>query len=723
MPQAEQTLLQFLAAELAPTPGRARATGRIVAACVVAALIGYGFHVPEVHWALVTIFTVSQPDAGASLVKGQQRVLATFLGGVAGILLVTIFADEPWIRVPLLGAIAALGIFLSRTTTAPYVGLLGAFTALLIGTVARGTDPSAAIAVGLWRILLICGGVILGTGAQVFLWPVDPEATLLGLLRARVAAAARSVRRVLAGAPPADDTEAQALARDGLLRQLDLLSSAEARHPSLRRRHLEQLALIGGAERLLTAALALDAASAGALGDAGRRRLERIAAECDRLEEALRQPVDLAAADLTERPPDAAVAAAGGTALLPGFLEMEGALAQLAVALGAQAPDRSVGSGPTLLDAPRSSGYLTPAFSAANTAELAFAFKAGLAATICEILVNGFAWPGVDTAIWTSILVAQSSVGAVVQKSLLRLAGAILGGLLGLAAIAVVMTNGQTLASMLLIVAAGATVAAWLSTGSARIAYAGFQTGLAFALCIDAVGPVTNLTVGRDRVLGILLGILVTGAVFAAFGHTLARDGLRGALARALRALAAMARVGTVAADPRLALEPRQWLRWDIYRSLADALRLREESGYEAGASAPEVVALRAGVLRATDHALAAMLALLAVVRHRLAADLHASAETHARLQALATAIAASFEGLADQLDGRPPAPLPDLDALLARAEAADAGPAATPHLRARIALYRALVGAMHPLARDATALALDGTSHLAPASPAMLQR
>jgi hypothetical protein len=223
-------------------------------------------------------------------------------------------------------------------------------------------------------------------------------------------------------------------------------------------------------------------------------------------------------------------------------------------------------------------------------------------------------------------------------------------------------------------------------------------------------------------VLGILLGIVVTGAVFTAFGHTLARDGLRGALARALRALAEMARVGTVAANPRAALEPRQWLRWGIYRSLADALQLREEAGYEAGASAPEVVALRAGVLRATDHALAAMLALLAVVRHRLAADLQASAETHARLQALAGGIAATFEGLADRFDGRPSASPPDLDALLARAEATAVGPAATAHLRARIALYRALVGTMHPLARDAAALATDGMSHSPSASAAWLR-
>src|SRR5262249_41467268 len=168
-----QTLFGFIAAELAPTPGRLQATARIVAACVVATVIGLGFHVPEVHWAIVTIFTVSQPDAGASLVKGLQRIVGTVVGGITGILIVTVFADQPWIRLPLLGGVAALGTFLSRTTTAPYVGLLGAFTALMIGTAARGTDPSAALATGIWRIVLIAGGVLIGTGAQLLLWPAD----------------------------------------------------------------------------------------------------------------------------------------------------------------------------------------------------------------------------------------------------------------------------------------------------------------------------------------------------------------------------------------------------------------------------------------------------------------------------------------------------------------------------------------------------------------------
>src|SRR5215831_2934844 len=98
---------------------------------MAATVLVMGFHIPEGHWTVITIFTVSQPDAGASLRKGVQRVIGTVAGGVIGILIVSIFADQPWIRVPLFGAFGAIALFLERTTTAPYVGLLSGFTALL----------------------------------------------------------------------------------------------------------------------------------------------------------------------------------------------------------------------------------------------------------------------------------------------------------------------------------------------------------------------------------------------------------------------------------------------------------------------------------------------------------------------------------------------------------------------------------------------------------------
>ncbi len=50
-------------------------------------------------------------------------------------------------------------------------------------------------------------------------------------------------------------------------------------------------------------------------------------------------------------------------------------------------------------------------------------------------------------------------------------------------------------------------LAAWIAAGSERIAYAGIQIGFSW------FAPLTNLTELRDRVLGILLGVLVSSIV------------------------------------------------------------------------------------------------------------------------------------------------------------------------------------------------------------------
>ena len=115
------TLLRFLERELRSTPGRFRATMRVLVGCLVAVVattvLGADI-LPHGHWTVTTIFTVSQADAGASLRKSMQRIVGTLVGGVLGILVVAALADLPVFYVPLLGAITGFGIFASLTTSA-----------------------------------------------------------------------------------------------------------------------------------------------------------------------------------------------------------------------------------------------------------------------------------------------------------------------------------------------------------------------------------------------------------------------------------------------------------------------------------------------------------------------------------------------------------------------------------------------------------------------------
>ena len=55
----------------------------------------------------------------------------------------------------------------------------------------------------------------------------------------------------------------------------------------------------------------------------------------------------------------------------------------------------------------------------------------------------------------------------------------------------------------------------WVTTGSERISYAGLQIAFAFLYSIfQGFAPDTDLDNVRDRVVGILFGLVVTGLVF-----------------------------------------------------------------------------------------------------------------------------------------------------------------------------------------------------------------
>src|SRR5262249_31522212 len=72
------------------------------------------------------------------------------------------------------------------TTTAPYFGLLGGITTVLVLT-AQAPGPEGDVYLGLWRFAMVTFGAAIGTAAQLFLWPEDPEDQLRGEPGARLA--------------------------------------------------------------------------------------------------------------------------------------------------------------------------------------------------------------------------------------------------------------------------------------------------------------------------------------------------------------------------------------------------------------------------------------------------------------------------------------------------------------------------------------------------------
>ena len=89
----------------------------------------------------------------------------------------------------------------------------------------------------------------------------------------------------------------------------------------------------------------------------------------------------------------------------------------------------------------------------------------------------------------------------------------------------------ETIASLVVLVACVSALAGWVATGTERIAYAGLQIAFAFFYGLfQGYAPDTDLHNVRNRVVGILLGLIVTALVFHYVWPERASDRLRDVL-------------------------------------------------------------------------------------------------------------------------------------------------------------------------------------------------
>ena len=181
----------------------------------------------------------------------------------------------------------------------------------------------------------------------------------------------------------------------------------------------------------------------------------------------------------------------------------------------------------------------------ANPAHLQFAIKVTLAAMFCYVFYTAVAWPGIRTAFITCCFCALESTGATLRKMYLRITGCLMGGALGIITLIYLVPHMEGIVSLLLVSACVTALAAWIALGSERISYAGVQMNLAFYMCLlQHYAPPTDLDVIRDRVVGMLLGIVAASFVFRYLWPEQATSRLRASLAQLLR------QVGEFVASP-----------------------------------------------------------------------------------------------------------------------------------------------------------------------------
>src|SRR5438445_6476924 len=192
---------------------------------------------------------------------------------------------------------------------------------------------------------------------------------------------------------------------------------------------------------------------------------------------------------------------------------------------------------------PKPKSFFVPdAFT--NPAHVHFALKVTFAAMFCYIFYMAIDWSGIHTAFITCTFIALESTGATLNKGVLRIGGCVIGGALALFTIVFLMPHMETIASLVVVVACASAIAAWVATGSELISYGGLQLAFAFFYSVfQGYAPDTDLDNVRNRVVGILFGLVVTGLVFRYIWPERTIDRLRAALRQALQQLARLVEI------------------------------------------------------------------------------------------------------------------------------------------------------------------------------------
>jgi multidrug resistance protein MdtO len=252
-----------------------------------------------------------------------------------------------------------------------------------------------------------------------------------------------------------------------------------------------------------------------------------------------------------------------------------------------------------VLDNPPASNRIFVADAFSNPEHLRYVLGGTLAAMICYILYVSLDWPGISTSVTTCVFTALSNVGASRQKQVLRIAGAVLGGFVfGLGAQIFILPNVDSVVGLAVLFAVVTAVAAWVSTSSTRLSYAGLQIALAFYLInLSEFRIQTSLTQGRDRAVGVLLGIFAMWLVFERLYPNPAGDEMVRIFVRNLRLMAELITGSPTSTDTEGILKVRRQ-REQVFRNFGDVNAQTDAVPFETGSRRATDMAARDRIRR-----------------------------------------------------------------------------------------------------------------------------
>ncbi|MBY8604494.1 FUSC family protein [Burkholderia arboris] len=491
---------------LAPFPGRMAIAVRVALICALTALVTAAYGTPEAALSAYVVFFMIRADRVTSVVLAAALLLIVtiVIGLVLGIAIFSI--DYSILRV---ACMAVLSVALLYLTSASKLRPVGAILAMIVGFgldqlgLAPFGEAATRALLYIWLTIAIPVGVAIVVNLLI---APSPRKLAHAQLAKRLRLAARRLR--------GDDdarTAFDASLREGDKQLLTWLKLSKLEGSSTAADVVALRQAIASSTALMVGVALADREPGARLPDAFSTP---IAATLDDMAAILERggyPVDvtLALPPADALPPLARIAATDLHAAITHFAEPD-APADAAPTSPAAAPDTPAAPP---APAPRGGFFLPDART--NPDHIRYALKTTAAAIFCYLLYSQLDWSGIHTCVVTCYIVSLGSTAETVEKLTLRIFGCMAGALLGTAALVFVVPALSSVGHLMALVFVGAWLSAWIAFGSPRIAYAGFQIAFAFFLCvIQGAGPGFDLTIARDRTIGILLGNVVVYLVF-----------------------------------------------------------------------------------------------------------------------------------------------------------------------------------------------------------------
>jgi multidrug resistance protein MdtO len=521
---------EFLKNELTPYPGRAWVVARMTIAATIVMVIVMTFRIPYGFLGAIYTLLLSRENPTVTFLSGVRTIISYALATVYTIIGVMTMIDDPlthflWIMMSLF-----LAFYLIRIVP-DYITAIG-FGFTLAGAIPLWDETFLSVNQRTENTLWLGFSVVLGTvvtvAVEYIFRRVRPTTDLTLGIESRLQSVVGLLRQISAGEQDFKFQKDIALYSSvGTSRLRRMLIRSGYAHDFVAQMN-SAIALLG---RLMDLAASLQIVRSTHYSPASASDRERCARLADQIEELERDLKQRKLPRLIEIPSKLEPSE------LPLLPEMERTVAMVSHAFAGSDSGSELPI-PVPIEEEHQSLFAADAFS--NPDHIKFAIRGALATLLAYVAYTAVDWPGLSTAVATCIITALSSIGASRQKQFLRLGGAIIGGFVfGMGAQVFLLPHFDSITGFTILFASVTAIAAWIGSSSPKLSYLGIQLALAFYLInLQEFAIQSSLSIARDRVVGVLLGLLCMWLVFDRLWMRDALQEMEGLFARNLRLLA-----------------------------------------------------------------------------------------------------------------------------------------------------------------------------------------